>query len=269
MVEKLFLVLLIMWFCVPVVMAGEVGFIERFSLSESRPEVLKQLIPGTEDYYYYSCLHEQNSGNIAQARALLDQWVKAQGLTSRAREVQARQVLLEYPTRPEATLTFLKNELNLRFAHERRQQTPKTSYPSELDPALVSRKQLTAQAYAQYSNLDGFEPTAWTMLAREPLDEHKRRHFLSRVQRPDVPGLVEMILADLQTDHSGGFGSLPIHSQLLPEQLSKLLERRPDLAEDTNFIHTSLAKLQPSPDQDWKNDAKIRRAHLDRLWSFA
>ncbi len=269
MIEKLILLLLIFWFCVPVAMAGEVGFIERYSLSENRSDILKQLIPGTEDHYFYSCLTEQNSGNLSQARALIEQWIKTHGLTSQAREMQYRQVLLEYPNRPDDSLSFLKNELNLRFDHQRRQQTPKTSYPSELDQALISRQSLTRQAFSLYSNLDGFEITAWPFLARESLDKNKRRHFLSRLQRPDLPGLVEMIVADLQTDDNGGFGYLPIHAQLLPEQLEQCLSRLPELSDDTNFIQAWLSKLQPSPDQDWKNDPQIRRKHLERLWNFA
>ena len=33
-----------------------IGFDELYVLSENREEALKQLIPGTEDYYYYHAL---------------------------------------------------------------------------------------------------------------------------------------------------------------------------------------------------------------------
>ena len=53
------------WAAVPVllvltgttVLAAEIGYIEDFALAKDRAEALKQLIPGTEDYYYYHCLH--------------------------------------------------------------------------------------------------------------------------------------------------------------------------------------------------------------------
>src|SRR3979409_1054460 len=40
--------------------ASEIGFEEDFALSGNREETLKQLIPGTDDYYYYHCVHYQN-----------------------------------------------------------------------------------------------------------------------------------------------------------------------------------------------------------------
>ena len=35
--------------------AGEIGFIEQFSLAEDRSIPLKNLLPGTKDYYFYHC----------------------------------------------------------------------------------------------------------------------------------------------------------------------------------------------------------------------
>ncbi|MCY2939463.1 MAG: hypothetical protein NTV55_14045 [Planctomycetota bacterium] len=37
--------------------AGEIDFVESYALAADRAQVLKQLIPGTENYYYYNCLH--------------------------------------------------------------------------------------------------------------------------------------------------------------------------------------------------------------------
>ena len=47
--------------------ADEVGFVEDFALSRDRAAALRQLIPGTEDYYYYHCLHYLNSEQYAKA----------------------------------------------------------------------------------------------------------------------------------------------------------------------------------------------------------
>ena len=47
--------------------AGEVGFIEDFALARDRAASLRQLIPGTEDYYYYHCLHYLNTEQFEKA----------------------------------------------------------------------------------------------------------------------------------------------------------------------------------------------------------
>ena len=50
----------------------QIGFIEDFSLTADRSEALNQLIPGTDDYYYYHCLNAQHSGDFKQVETLLD-----------------------------------------------------------------------------------------------------------------------------------------------------------------------------------------------------
>ncbi|HIF01065.1 MAG TPA: hypothetical protein EYG03_14990 [Planctomycetes bacterium] len=42
-------------------------FLERFALAKDRDTVLKDLIPGTQEYYYFHCLHYQNTQTYAQA----------------------------------------------------------------------------------------------------------------------------------------------------------------------------------------------------------
>ena len=41
--------------------AEEIRFIEDYALAKNRAESLKQLVPGTEDYYYFHCLHYQQT----------------------------------------------------------------------------------------------------------------------------------------------------------------------------------------------------------------
>ncbi len=57
------------------VTAGEVGWIEGFALSADRATPLAQLIPGTEEYYYFHCLHYQNTEQWEKVESLLKLWV--------------------------------------------------------------------------------------------------------------------------------------------------------------------------------------------------
>ena len=43
------------------------GFVEDFALATDRCKTLDQLSPGTEDYYYYHCLHHQQTGQYPKA----------------------------------------------------------------------------------------------------------------------------------------------------------------------------------------------------------
>ena len=56
--------------------AGEIGFLEDFALAKDRAVALEQLIPGTRDYYYYQCLHFQNSGRFDEVDRVLKLWIK-------------------------------------------------------------------------------------------------------------------------------------------------------------------------------------------------
>ena len=51
----------------------EIGYIEEFALAADRTEALEQLIPGTEDYYYFHALHYQNTGHRAELNDMLGQ----------------------------------------------------------------------------------------------------------------------------------------------------------------------------------------------------
>ena len=51
------------------------------------------------------------------------------------------------------------------------------------------------------------------------------RSLLSRLKRPDLPNLVEIVAADLATKESRGFDEFQIHRALLPEQLDELPDR--------------------------------------------
>ena len=251
-------------------LGGEIGFIEDFALSSDRAASLKQLVPGTEDYYYFHCLHFLNTEQFEKARELTGPWHQRHGQTARLTEIQTRHALLTYDKNPQATLEYLRNKLGLHFGHQKEQLGVEPNLPTTLDQKMISLEEFINRANAvTQDNTDGFEDTALDWLVGYELNPNHRRHLLSRLQRPDYEKLVRHILNDLEHPNSGGFGSMPIHHQLLLTQLDDVLKLKPDLLNQQHFVNAYLRRLQPGTDDDWRNDRTILLAYLDRLQAFA
>ena len=92
--HSLWLALLVVLPFVPSLSAeNEIGFIEKFALAENRQDALKELIPGTQDYYYYHALHDQNEGRFDEVEKWFQPWIKRYGETQRVWELRHRQAL--------------------------------------------------------------------------------------------------------------------------------------------------------------------------------
>ena len=111
-------------------LAGEIGFVEDFALSPDRERALAQLIPGTRDFYYYKCLHLQNSGRLDEVAGVIKLWRDRHGTTNRLIEIENRQALLEYDAAPARSLEFIRKRLGLQFNHQRIVPGQKTDYPT-------------------------------------------------------------------------------------------------------------------------------------------
>ncbi len=241
---------------------------EEFALAEDRGEFLEQLVPGTEDYYYYHCLHHQHTAQLDKIEALMPLWLERHGRTGRYQEICNRQALLSFDDQPEESLKYLRDQLDLRFDHQPEQESEQTSYPTRLDPSQISREALAAEALHGRYDLDGISDAALGWLAGESLNADQRRLLMGRLTWPDIPELERQVLYDLEHDGSSGFGSMPIHRLLLRSQLSWLAEQKPDLLSNTAFVHTWLDRLAPGADECWEHDPRLERAYLDRLWEF-
>ncbi len=250
----------------------QVGFVEKFALAPDRAAVLNELIPGTEEYFFYHALHFQNTGKTKELKDLTSQWSKRSPLSPLLREILHRQSLLDYETNPKATLDYLKYVLGVQFNHQQETLNPKPNLPTQLDQQLISMAQFVSDALANQHNLDAAKVTdlglEYLLLNKANLSVPQRRVLLSRIHRPDVPNLLDVILADLGTQESGGFGEFPIHTQLLLEQLQQLRKAKPELAQNQQFVHAWLTRLRPNADIDTERDAKSREAWLDAAWAF-
>lgn len=255
-------------FLISWVNAREIGFIEDFSLADDRSEVLKQLIPGTSDHYYYHCLHAQHLGDARQVRKMLELWIKRDRYAPGVKEILNRQALLEYEQHPEKSLEHIRRELNISFDHQKETAAGKSTYPSVLDQELISIPRLMDRAFSRYQNLKGIDDAGLDILPHEKLNPDRRRDLLQRLRRPDIPKLAKLVAEDLRDKNSSGFGSFPIHSNLLKSQLDECLALMPELLDNTEFVNTYLSKLTPSDDVDIRYDIGERKAYLGRLWDF-
>ncbi|GDY07085.1 hypothetical protein LBMAG52_05710 [Planctomycetia bacterium] len=246
---------------------GEINFIEEFALAPDRSVPLKQLVPGTEDFYYFHCLHAQQTEQFDKVEPLVTQWIQRVGHTPRVNEILARQALLTYDKNPQKTLEFLRNKLGVNFGHQKEELGVEPNLPTKLDPQWISRATLIKQALQQPST-EGFTDSAFDWLVNENLDGDRRRHLISRLARPDYAPLTKLILDDFGHPNSGGFGQFNVHRLLTQAQLDELLKQKPDLITNHHWIVASLIKLQPGPDEDWQHDSKAMTAYLDRLSAF-
>jgi hypothetical protein len=250
--------------------AGEIGYVEDFVFArEDRQVALDQLIPGTEDYYYYYCLHYQHLGEFDKAQEMLGRWIKQHNYTERALQIENRQFLLTYERNPQATLDLITRRLNLQFNHQRQTRERQQQLPTALAPVQIARDTLAKLAFSRHENLEGFSDAALDWLTQAELNPQQLRHLLERLQRPDYPNLPRLIVSDLNTRGSRGFGSLPIHHNLLLEQLDECIKLEPSLKNEVQFVRVYLTKLQPNADIDWVHNPEERVAYLERLWNFA
>ncbi len=260
------------------VLAEEISFVETYVLSKDKDDAIKQLIPGTDDYYFYQCLRHQAAGQYEQVDAVVQKWLERRknNTCPQIIEIQHRQALLGYKTDPDKTLAYLTEKLAylneklvLHFDHQR-QIAVKSSLPTKLDPALISRETLSRRARVSNNrdSLDGFEPAALEWLQAGEMNPRELRAYLQRLTRPDYDGLVGLVVKDLAEKDSGGFGSVPIHNKLLKGQLDELVKLRPDLLRNSNFVNACLVRLRPGEDVNWRQQPDEELSYLDRMWSF-
>ncbi|MDF1825154.1 MAG: hypothetical protein P1U68_10960 [Verrucomicrobiales bacterium] len=268
-INLLFITLLLMPLPFSVRANESFGFLERFALAEDRGSILRELVPGTEDYYYYSALLAQQEGRLDEVAGFLEPWIKRHGETVRVNEIRHRQALLSYSTDKEGSLAYLKRQLGLRFDHEQAKLDRKPDFPTALNEEEISWESFYDRSISRDS-IGQIEDSGLDRLLREEreLNPAQRRELLSRLTFPDYERLVGLIAADLRTRESRGFGEFPIHLQLTLAQLDELEGLRPELAASPAFVDAKLLRLRPNGDIDLEHSAEERQAYLDRLWSY-
>lgn len=258
-----------------VVRAEPVGLIERFALAEDRQAVLDELIPGSEDYYFFHCLHYQTTGQLERAETILSDWLKEHDghETPLIRDMLDRQRLLTYGQTPERTIDHLIRRLEVELDHSPPASADERRFPSSLDASLLQPERLVSEALRRNEPL---KPSGIRYLAERlrngqatglPID---LREMLERVTAPYVDGLDELVIRELQSRRAQDrrFGDLAAHQQLTLEELQRVAERVPEVAADDALVSAILRRLRPDADSDPGQQPEVRLAYLKRVESY-
>ena len=246
-------------------------FLERYALASDRAAILRELIPGTDDYFFYSALFHQTQGDPQKAAALLKEWEEASSGPNGRRDIlKNRAALLSYDKDPAGTLAWLKEKLSLEFNHQRETEEARAEIPSVLDPELISFAAFEQKALEGTEDLKNITEAGLYRLT-QPVGKWKLteiRALLSRLKRPDFPKLVDIIDRELR-EKNAAFGKFPIHTLLTSDQLAELQKRRPALLNNQTFTAAVMTRLRPLEFEDPDRDPAVRGAWLERLWAYA
>lgn len=250
---------------------NEIGFVEKFVLADDREAALADLVPGTEEYYYFHALHYQHTAQDKNLESLLTSWRERTRHSDLRTTIEHRRALLDYEKDPVGTINYLKNQLTLTFNHSKEIPEKERQLPSELDPATISAEAFYQKATAGTNDLRNLNDAglAWVLATGKPLTPTQRRDLLSRIRRPDHDHLLDHVVADLKTNNAPNFGDHKIHHALLLDQLEQLREAIPAIANNETYVLTVLKKLRPGADESLTRDPAARAAYIDRARAFA
>ncbi|GAB5403646.1 MAG: hypothetical protein Aurels2KO_18770 [Aureliella sp.] len=251
----------------PLAAQNEVGYIESFALADDRAEALAELIPGTDDFFYYHCLHQQNERELAEASATIDRWRVRQPKSTRLKVMAMRQAILNYGQQPGPAIELLRRELNVNTNHSAPQRDVSASLPSEIDNAKLRWNSLLSDAIARDRSLAGVVSGGLPSLVSRDLTDEQVRQLVGRLERADTPGALQLITRELSIKGSRGFGWAPVHQLLTLEQLEGLASELDSLLGNDAFLGEYLPRLLPRVGESLDRPA-VLLSYLDRLKQF-
>ncbi len=255
--------------------AEPIGWVERFALADDREAVLEELIPGTDDHYFYQCLHYQTVGELEQAEAVLADWLKEKKgePTPLIQSMTDRQRLLTYGTSPERTIEHLVDRLGIQLQHAPPAAPGERRYPSRLNAELLEPERLVVNALRVGHTL---RPTGIRYLAERFKSGDTAgipitlRELLDRIDGPYVDGLSPLVIQELKSRRANEqrFGDLAAHDQLTLDELHGVAAAVPGVADDNTLVAAVLRRLRPDADSDPSQQPDVRRAYLRRVEAY-
>jgi hypothetical protein len=255
--------------------AEPISWMEGFALAVDRQAKLSELIPGSDDYYFYHCLHLQTTGQLERSEAMIRDWLaEHQGNETAAITAMIdRQRLLTYRETPQRTIDHLVRRLGIQLDHAPPATPNERRFPSELDPALLNPERLVIEALHRN---DSLKPPAMQFLAEKfrkgevagiPIG---LSDLLQRVNGAFIDALDDLVIRELESRPANEqrFGDRPAHSLLTLAQLQRVAQRLPQVADDDAFVAAMLGRLLPSADSDPATQEQDRLEYLQRVDTY-
>lgn len=229
----------------------DLDFLENFALAEDRAAQLFQLVPGSDQAFYYQCLLYQQQGRLKEAALLLDRWQKDRsrpGTHLLFNNMKLRQLLLNYDLDPAVSLPLLRDELDLSFTGRVSQAQNQTRLPSRIKPDQISWDSLKRKFLQDGNHWDNLTPEGLEQLWYEDLPNHLWGQLLDKSTRPDHPNLVKWVLWDLKKEGAASFGDRSIHTKMTGAQLAVCLKAFPELSQSNRFVFCWMRAMRnPEP----------------------
>ncbi|TWU56926.1 hypothetical protein Poly51_28440 [Rubripirellula tenax] len=271
------------WSCIvgsllfsPLGHAEPIGWIERYALAEDRQSALDELIPGTDDYYFFHCLHYQTTAQFEKAEAILAEWAPPH-LGQPSATVKAmidRQRLLTYDQSPQRTIDHLVRRLGIQLNHAPPATRHERRYPSELDETVLDVRQIIRDAITRS---DALKPSAINFLADRFVRDEAAGYaitldrLLDRIQQPTIENLGQLVIKELKSRRPNDrkFGNLHAHRVLTLDELKAVAKNVAEVGNDEPMVTAILARLRPGAEVDLSVQPDERLAYLTRVENYA
>ena len=257
------------------IMAEPIGLMERYALAADREAMLAELIPGSDDYYFFHCLHYQTTGQLERAETVLKDWLaEHKGReTSAIAALTDRQRLLTYSDSPDRTLEHLIRRLGIKLDHAPPVSKGERRFASRLDEASLAVDRLVEDALRRK---DGLRPLGMQHLADRFLSGNtaglpiQLSDFLQRVDGPYLQRLDELVIQELASRRPTDvkLGDRKAHSFLTAQELQAVAKRVPAIVDDNAFVSATLRHLRPGADSDPSQQSSVRFAYLQRVENY-
>lgn len=257
------------------VMASPIGLMERFALADDRESILAELIPGSDDYFFYHCLHYQNTSQLDRAEAILKDWSASRkgSMTALMQSMTDRQRLLTYDQTPKQTIDYFVDRLGIQLNHAPPAKKGTRRYPSELGDNFIDSQQLVKDSLRDNVRMSpiGMQIASdWYLSGKANQTQVSLQDFLKRVNGSYLTGLDQLVINELKSRQPRDlrFGDLAAHEFLSLGELNNVGRAVPAVADDNAFVYAKLRMLRPNADVDLSQQPDVRRDYLVQLEAY-
>ncbi|MCM8531747.1 MAG: hypothetical protein NE330_11340 [Lentisphaeraceae bacterium] len=239
----------------------QISFDEKFVFNPE--QALKELIPGTEDYYFYNCLYFEKKKDFKKVEDLLAKWLnKNRSKSPTYTKMYNRFVLLTHDENSDRTYKHLIKSFRLKFNHQKPIEGKNSKGVSKLDPKVIDAKRVSS------SRSTHLKDHALEEVTKKQLSKEHLRAILSRIKHPDFNNLVKLIIEDLDNYPKTPFGRLPIHKSLSLDQLKACLTLKKNLLNNETFVNQYIFHLIPAKHTNWILDPEVKGSYLNEALTF-